>query len=108
VENILEIHRLRSAADYSHDAVYRSLVAASLDGASMARAALLWLLRDDTVQIYLIHDSFSLLWFGREYESFLRSRCRSAGEEGKCAAALELCKARNLLCADINKRNYSD
>ncbi len=108
VENILETHRSRSAADYSDDAVYRSMVAESLDGASMARAALLWWLRDDTVQIHLIHDSFSLLWFGREYESFLQSRCRSAGEEGRCTAALELCKARNLLCADINKRNSSD
>jgi hypothetical protein len=108
VEAVFKRHCLRSAADYSDDAVYRSLVAESLDSASMARSALLWWLQDDTVQIHLVHDDFSLMWFRREYESYLQSRHKNAAEDESCAAALEFCKARNLLCADINERNSSD
>ncbi len=108
VEIVLESHRIRSAGDYSDDAVYRRLVAESLDSASMARSAMLWWLQDDTVQIHLVHDDFSLLWFRREYESYLLLQYRNAAEEARCAAALELCKVRNLLCADINERTSSD
>jgi hypothetical protein len=109
VETVLTSHRSRSAAEeYSDDAVYRSLVAESLDSASMARSALSWWLQDDTVRIHLVQDHFSLLWCHREYESYLRSRHKNAAEQASCIAALELCKARNLLCVGINKRNSSD
>ncbi len=43
---VLELHRARAAADYSDDALYRSLVAESLEAASMAQSALRWWLRD--------------------------------------------------------------
>ena len=108
VQIVLDSHRIPTADDYSDDAVYRRLVAESLDSVSMARSALLWWLQDDTVKIHLIHDNFSLLWFRREYESYLRSRYKNAADEARSAAALELCKARNLFCVDINEQNSSD
>jgi hypothetical protein len=108
VEIVISSHRIPTADDYSDDAVYRRLVAESLDSVSMARSALLWWPQDDTVKIHLIHGNCSLLWFRREYEPYLRSRHKNAAEEARCAAALELCKARNLFCVNINERTPSD
>ena len=105
VQAVLEQHRKRSTDDYSDDALYRSLVSESLDSVRMAHSALLWWPKDDTVRIHLVEDDFSLLWSHREFEVFLRLRYKQATKEGRCAAAFELCKARNLLCSDINERD---
>jgi hypothetical protein len=73
VESVLERHRARPAADYSDDAVYRSLVSESLEAARMAESALLWWLMDDEQYIHVI-DKLSLMEFQREFQSFLRLR----------------------------------
>ena len=94
VSAVLELHRARAAADYSDDGVYRSLVAESLEAASMAQSALRWWLRDAQRYIHLI-EGWPLLEFQRRFESFLRLRYAGAGsEEERRAAAVELCKAR--------------
>jgi hypothetical protein len=106
VEVVLEKHRARAAADYSDDAVYRSLVAESLEAASMAQSALQWWLRDQSQFIHHIEDE-SLLSCQRGFESFLRLRHALAPrEDERRAAALELCKARDLLLCHPNERDH--
>ena len=101
----MERHRAIAAADYSDDAVYRSLVEESLEVASMAQSALLWWLRDEGQNIYLIEDH-SLLQCHRQFESFLRLRhSRAADDASRRAAAVDLCRARNLLRFDANERD---
>jgi hypothetical protein len=73
VESVLARHRARASADYSDDAVYRSLVSESLEAARMAESALLWWLMDEEQYIHII-DKLSLMEFQREFESFLRLR----------------------------------
>ena len=73
VESVLARHRARASADYSDDAVYRSLVSESLEAARMAESALLWWLMDEGQYIHII-DKLSLMEFQREFESFLRLR----------------------------------
>jgi hypothetical protein len=92
--------------DYSDDAVYRSLVSESLEAARMAQSALLWWLRDEGHNIHLI-ERFSLLEFQRFFESFLRLRhSRSAADDsGGGAAAVDLCRGRNLLRIEANERD---
>ena len=105
VSAVLELHRARAAADYSDDGVYRSLVAESLEAASMAQSALRWWLRDAQQVIHLIEDC-SLLQFQRRFESFLRLRYAGAGsEEERRAAAVELCKARRLMRSDAKEKD---
>jgi len=105
VEVVLARHRARAAADYSDDAVYRSLVSESLEAARMAESALLWWLRDEKRGIHLIED-FSLLLCHRSFESFLRlQHSCAAGDDGRRAAAVDLCRARNLLRVDANERD---
>jgi len=105
VEAVLARHRARAAADYSDDAVYRSLVSESLEAARMAESALLWWLRDEGQNILFIED-YSLLQCHRRFESFLRLRhSRAADDDGRRAAAVDLCRARNLLRVDANERD---
>jgi hypothetical protein len=93
VSAVLELHRARTAADYSDDGVYRSLVAESLEAASMAQSALRWWLRDAQQYIHNI-EVYSLLEFQRRFESFLRLRyARAGGEEERRAAAGRGCGA---------------
>jgi ankyrin repeat protein len=103
VEVVLENHRTRAAADYSDDDVYRSLVAQSLEAASMAQSALQWWLRDESQNIdRIVHQS--LLTCQRGFESFLRRRyALAASTEERRAAAVELCKARNLMSRDAGE-----
>jgi ankyrin repeat protein len=105
VEAVLNKHRARAAADYSDDVVYRNLAAESLEAASMAQSALRLWLRDETQNMYHIED-YSLLQLHRSFESFLRLRYTGAqsGEERR-AAAVELCKARNLMSSDANEND---
>ena len=105
VEAVLKTHRACAAADYSDDVVYRNLAAESLEAASMAQSALRLWLRDETQNIYLIEDD-SLLQLHRRFESFLRLRYTGAqaGEERR-AAAVELCKARNLMSSGANEKD---
>jgi ankyrin repeat protein len=105
VEAVLQKHRDRSVFDYSDDAVFRSLVAESLDATCMAHSTVLWWLKDETVRLHLVQDDFSLLWCQREYEAYLQLRCKYATHEGSTSAAVELCKTRNLFCVNINERN---
>ena len=105
VSAVLERHRARAAADYSDDGVYRSLVAESLEAASMAQSALRWWLRDAQQYIHLI-EGYSLLQFQRSFESFLQLRyARAGGEEERHAAAVELCKARHLMSSHANEKD---
>ena len=105
VQAILAQHRVRPAVDYSNDALYRGLVAESLDAARMAEAALLWWLRDEG-QPKVLHD-FPLMQCQRYFESFLRLRHALAPrEDERRAAALELCKARDLLLCHPNERDH--
>jgi len=105
VSEVLERHRARAAVDYSDDGVYRSLVAESLEVASMAQSALRWWLRDALLNIYSI-EGFSLLEFQRRFESFLRLRYARAGsEEERRAAAVELCKVRCLMSSDAKEKD---
>jgi hypothetical protein len=105
VSAVLELHRARAAADYSDDGVYRSLVAESLEAASMAKSALRWWLRDEQLYIHVI-EHYSLLEFQRRFESFLRLRYADAGgEEERRAVAVELCKARRLMRSDAKERD---
>ncbi len=105
VEAVLNKHRARAAADYSDDVVYRNLAAESLEAASMAKSALRLWLRDELQPIHHIEDC-SLLVLHRRFESFLRLRYTGAqaGEERR-AAAIELCKARNLMSSDANEKD---
>jgi ankyrin repeat protein len=105
VEAVLKRHRARAAADYSDDVVYRNLAAESLEAASMAQSALRLWLRDELQPIHQIEES-SLLLLHRKFESFLRLRYMGAqsGEERR-AAAVELCKARNLMSSDANEND---
>jgi ankyrin repeat protein len=105
VEAVLKKHRARAAADYSDDVVYRNLAAESLEAASMAQSALRLWLRDETQNIFFIED-YSLLQLHRRFESFLRLQYTGAeaGEERR-AAAVELCKARNVMSSDANDKD---
>jgi ankyrin repeat protein len=105
VEAVLKKHRARAAVDYSDDVVYRNLAAESLEAASMAQSALRLWLRDEMLPIHIIED-YSLLHLHRTFESFLRLRYTGAqsGEE-RIAAAVELCKARNLISSDANEKD---
>ncbi len=97
VEAVLSRHRARAAAEYSDDDVYRRLVTESLEAARMAESALLWWLRDRGQYIHHIED-YSLLCCQRSFESFLALECRRAdGQGGHRAAAVKLCRSRNLL-----------
>jgi ankyrin repeat protein len=103
VEEVLARHRVRAAADYSDDAVYRSLVSESLEAARMAESALLWWLMDEEQYIHII-DTLSLMEFQREFESFLRLRySRAADSVSSYAAAVDLCMGRNLMLVDANE-----
>jgi ankyrin repeat protein len=105
VEAVLKKHRARAAADYSDDVVYRNLAAESLEAASMAQSALRLWLRDELQNFHLIED-ISLLQLHRTFESFLRLRyadSQSGGE--RRAAAVDLCKARNLMSSDANEKD---
>jgi ankyrin repeat protein len=105
VDAVLLRHRERAAADYSDDDVYRKLVSESLEAARMAESAVLWWLRDKGQAIYIIED-FSLHQCQRHFESFLRLECMRSGEAGAHrAAAVELCRSRNLLRVDVNERD---
>jgi ankyrin repeat protein len=105
VKVVLENHRGRSAAEYSDDAVYRSLVAESLEVASMAQSALQWWLRDAGQTIHIV-ENYTLLSSRRFFESFLRLRYAiAATTEARCEAALELCKARNLMRVDVHEKD---
>jgi hypothetical protein len=99
---------VRPAVDYSNDALYRGLVAESLDAARMAESALLWWLRDEGQSVKVLHD-FPLMQCQRYFESFLRLRHALAPrEDDRRAAALELCMARDLFLCHPNERdNYS-
>jgi len=102
-EAVLARHRARAAADYSDDAVYRSLVSESLEAVRMAESALLWWLRDEGRNIHNIED-YSLLECHRHFESFLRlQHSRAEDDNGRRAAAIDLCRARNLLRVDANE-----
>ena len=71
----------------------------------MAESALLWWLRDAGQVIHRIED-YSLLECHRQFESFLRLRhSRAADDDGRRAAAVDLCRARNLLRVDANERD---
>ena len=109
VQAVLERHRARCAADYCDDAVYRRLVAESLDVVSMAHSALVWWLEDCEQRIHGSEDQ-PLLYCHRRWESFLRLRYTCAEQrEGRRIAALALCRARNLLCSDdANERDDND
>ncbi len=109
VEAVLARHCARHAAEYSDDAVYRRLVAESLDVMSMAQSALVWWIEDSEQRIHGIEDQ-SLLFCHRRLESFLRLRYTSAQDQtSRRAAALALCRARNLLCSDdANERDDND
>jgi ankyrin repeat protein len=108
---VLEKHRARAAADYGDDAVYRNLVAESLEAVSMARSPMQWWLRDET-QNHISYmgminfEDCSLLSLQRCFESFLRMRyTRAETAEERRAAAVELCKTRKLMCADIHEKD---
>jgi ankyrin repeat protein len=105
VEIVLKKHRARAAEDYCDDAVYRSLVAESLEAASMAQSVLQLWLRDCSRHVHHM-EGFSLLILHRSFESFLRLRfTRAATKEDQTAAAIELCKVRNLMSTDANEKN---
>ncbi len=105
VEAVLSRHRDIDAAEYSDDNVYRRPVSESLEAARMAESALMWWLRDKRRNICQIEDD-SLLECQREFESFLALECRRAdGQDGHRAAAVELCRSRNLLRVDANERD---
>jgi ankyrin repeat protein len=103
VEAVMERHRAIAAADYSDDAVYRSLVEESLEVASMAQSALQLWLRNVLWSIHKLEEK-PLLECHRNLETFLRRRYACAAtEEQRRAAAVELCKARHLMSLDANE-----
>jgi ankyrin repeat protein len=105
VAAVLEKHRAREANDYSDDVVYRNLAAESLEAASMAQSALQLWLRDKLQNIDFIYDC-SLLDLHRRFESFMKLRYTSAdAQEDRSAAAVELCKVRNLMISDANEKD---
>jgi ankyrin repeat protein len=105
VNVILARHRARAASEYSDDAVYRGLVAESLEAARMAESALLWWMRDEGQNVCWI-DEVSLRTCHRMFESFLRLQyMRSFEGAGRRAAAVDLCKARNLIRLHANERD---
>ena len=73
VVEVVERHRARPASYYCDDAVYRSLVAESLEVSHMAQATLRWWRRDDKQSIHVVQE-FMLLRSLRRYESFMRLR----------------------------------
>jgi ankyrin repeat protein len=108
VKAVLARHRARAAADYSDDAVYRSLVSESLEAARMATSALQWWLRDDDICIDVI-EHYSLLLSQRHFESFLRLRySRAADVDSHRGAALQLCTGRNLMRVNPNERDDNE
>jgi len=103
VVEVVERHRARPASHYCDDAVYRSLVAESLEVAHMAQVTLRWWLTDDKQSIHVVQE-FTLLRSLRRYESFLRLRYGSASSDDvRRTAALELCVARNLLISSVDE-----
>jgi len=103
VEAVLARHRALAAADYSDDALYRGLVAESLDAARMAESALQWWMRDEGQPIAGIEDD-PLLDCQRRFESFLSLQFSNAADlRGRRAAAVDLSIARSLLRADANE-----
>jgi ankyrin repeat protein len=103
VEAVMERHRALSAADYSDDALYRSLVAESLDVTSMAQSALQLWLRNVLWKIHKLEEK-PLLECHRNLETFLRRRyAYAATEEERRAAAFELCRVRHLMSSDVNE-----
>jgi hypothetical protein len=105
VNAVLTRHRARAAADYSDDAVYRGLVTESLEAARMAESALMWWMRDEGQNVCWI-DEMTLDACHHAFESFLRFQYLRA-EQGTArhAAALDLCKARNLIRVHANERD---
>ncbi len=105
VVDVLKRHCACAAADYSDDDVYRSLVAESLEVASMAQSALRWWLRDANWSIHNIEYK-PLLDCHRNLESFLRQRyvCATSDEERR-VAAVELCKMRRLMSWDVEEKD---
>jgi len=107
-EHVVAQHRARAAGDYIDDALYRSLVAESLDVARMAESALLWWLRDEGQPVRVLHE-FPLVQCHRHFESFLRLQHTQAKcKDERRATALELCRARNLLQLDVNERDCNN
>ena len=105
VNVVLTRHRARAAADYSDDAVYRGLVTESLEAARMAESALLWWMRDEGQNVCWI-DEMTLDACHHAFESFLRFQyLRAEPGAARHAAALDLCKARNLIRVHANERN---
>lgn len=70
-------HSAHEATDYSDDAVYRSLVAESLESANIAQSVLQLWLRDESQHIHIIED-YSLLKLHRLLESFIPALARNA------------------------------
>jgi len=96
VELVMEQHSERPISDYTDDAVYRGIVAESLDHVAMAEAALaLWLENKEEHVEFIEGDD--LQECQRQYESFLQRRYSSASAGEKRQAALKLCRAKNLL-----------
>jgi hypothetical protein len=107
VQAVLEKHRSHGVADYSDDAIYRSLISESQDTAHMAQSALLWWLRDPG-QTFKVLQDFPLIQSHRFYESFLRlQHSLAACDDTRRLTALTLCKARNLLRHDVNECDYN-
>lgn len=109
VATVLNRHRTRHAADYCDDAVFRRLVAESLEVVAMAQSAVVWWLEDTEQRIHGIEDQ-SLLYCHRRLQSFLRLRFTCADNQtSRHVSALALFRARNLLCSDdANERDDND
>jgi hypothetical protein len=80
-------------------------VTESLEAARMAESALMWWLRDEGQNVCWI-DEMTLDACHHAFESFLRFQYLRA-EQGTArhAAALDLCKARNLIRVHANERD---
>ena len=98
VELVMEQHSERPISDYTDDAVYRGIVAESLDHVAMAEEALaLWLENKEEHVEFIEGDD--LQECQRQYESFLQRRYSSASAGEKRQAALKLCRAKNPVAA---------
>ncbi len=103
--DVLKRHEAVPPERYLDAALYRSLVAESLDTAAMARSKLLWWLEGCNT-LPFVRDR-PLRRAHREFLMILERRLASssAGMVERRNEALELCRMRGLVSSTVNERN---
>lgn len=101
----LKRHEAVPPERYLDDALYRALVAESLDTAAMARSKLRWWLEGSST-LPFVRDR-PLRRAHREYQMILEQRLASSGEppEKRRQMALDLCRMKGLVSSTVDERN---